>query len=351
MSRNWTRRSLLAFAPTVATLVISEAGIVTEAAAQPPRDDGPLRISKDQLKAALDVLGLDFTEAQRDMMLPDVNRALTGYERLRKINIPLDTEPAFHFRPALPGKEPKSRAAKFFPSHSGKFAAFKDPEDLAFLPVTELAPLIRTKKISSTDLTKMYLARLKKYSPKLLNVVTLTEDLALEQAGDADKEIKSGKYRGPLHGIPFGAKDLFNTKGILTTWGAEPFKDQVPTYNATCIDRLYKAGAVLVAKLSMGALGARRRVVRRDHQKSMEHRARFQRILGGLRLGHRRGHGRILHRHRNPGLHRQPELALRSYRSASDLWPRQPLRSHGPQLDHGQDRTHLPVRGGLRARA
>jgi Asp-tRNA(Asn)/Glu-tRNA(Gln) amidotransferase A subunit family amidase len=244
---------LLALTPAIA-LIVSEVGIVTDAEAQPRQPDGPQRISKEELKSALDILGLEFTEAERDMMLPDVNRALTGYERLRKVDIPLDTEPAFHFRPALPGKEPKPRASKFMPTHSAKLASFKDIEDLAFMPVTELAPLVRAKKVSSTDLTRMYLARLKKYSPKLLCVVTLTEDLALEQAAQADKEIRAGKYRGPLHGIPFGAKDLFNTKGILTTWGAEPFKDQVPTYTCTAIERLVNAGAVLMAKLSMGAL-------------------------------------------------------------------------------------------------
>lgn len=258
----FSRRTLLEIAPTVATLIATEAGIVTvaavstgAAAAQQGRGPGaPMRVTKEQLKDALDILGLDFNEAERALMLPVVNRALTGYESLRKLDIPLDTEPAFHFRPALPGKEPKPRASRFTPTHSAKLASFKDPEELAFLPVTELAPLLRARKISSTDLTKMYLARLKKYSPTLLNVITLTEDLALQQAAQADKEIRAGKYRGPLHGIPFGAKDLFNTKGILTTWGAEPFKDQVPAYNATCIDRLYAAGAVLVAKLSMGAL-------------------------------------------------------------------------------------------------
>src|SRR5262245_25305885 len=238
-----TRRDLLAIAPTVATLIVSEAGIAI--AQRGP--DAPMRLTKQQVKEALDVLGLSFTDEQLEMMLPGVHRALTNYEGLRKINIPLDTEPAFHFRPALPGKEPKPRVSKFTPIHSAKLTTFKDPEDLAFLPVTELAPLVRVKKISSTDLTKTYLARLKKYGPKLLCVITLTEDLALEQAAQADKEIRAGKYRGPLHGIPFGAKDLFNTKGILTTWGAEPFKDQIPTHNATCIDRLYNAGAVLVA--------------------------------------------------------------------------------------------------------
>jgi Asp-tRNA(Asn)/Glu-tRNA(Gln) amidotransferase A subunit family amidase len=257
-----TRRALLEIAPTVATLIATEAGIVVTGAgsaeAQQRGAETPQRVSKEQLKDALDILGLDFTEEQRAMMLPGVNRALAGYEGLRKLNIPLDTEPAFHFRPALPGKEPKPRASHFAPAigsaHPAKLTPFKDVEELAFLPVTELAPLVRTKRVSSIDLTRMYLARLKKYSPKLLNVITLTEDFALERAAEADKEIRAGKYRGPLHGIPFGAKDLFNTKGILTTWGAEPFKDQVPAYNATCIDRLYAAGAVLVAKLSMGAL-------------------------------------------------------------------------------------------------
>ena len=100
----------------------------------------------------------------------------------------------------------------------------------------------------------MYLARLKKYGPKLNCVVTLTEDLALAQASEAEREIKAGKYRGPLHGIPWGAKDLFATKGIRTTWGAEPYRDQVIDYDATVVERLRDAGAVLVAKLSMGAL-------------------------------------------------------------------------------------------------
>lgn len=247
----FSRRTLLSLAPTVATLIASEAGLEAQGRGQ---QNVPQRVSKDQLKAALEILGLDFTEAQRDQMLPGINRALGSFELLRKIDVPLDTEPAFHFRPALPGKEPKPRASKFFPTRVTKLATFKDPEELCFLPVTELSALVRARKVTSTDLTKMYLARLKKYAPKLLCVITLTEDLALEQAARADKEIAAGKYRGPLHGIPYGAKDLFATKGIKTTWGAEPFQDQVPAYTCTAIERLEKAGAVLLAKLSMGAL-------------------------------------------------------------------------------------------------
>jgi Asp-tRNA(Asn)/Glu-tRNA(Gln) amidotransferase A subunit family amidase len=243
MSR-FSRRDVIG----LATLIVSEMGFAQRG------PDAPMRLSKQQAKEALDVLGLQFTDEQLDMLLPGVNRALANYEGLRKLTIPLDTEPAIHFRPALPGREPKQRASHFNPTHNAKAASFTNIEDLAFAAVTDVAPLLRAKKISSTDLTKMYIGRLKKYSPKLLNVITLTEDLALEQAAQADKEIRAGKYRGPLHGVPFGAKDLFNTKGIKTTWGAEPFEQQVPSYNATAIQKLYDAGAVLVAKLSMGAL-------------------------------------------------------------------------------------------------
>ena len=123
---------------------------------------------------------------------------------------------------------------------------FKSVDDLAFATVPQLAELIRTRKVSSTELTNMYLARLKRYGPKLLCIVTLTEDLALKQAADADAEIKRGKYRGPLHGIPWGAKDLFATKGIKTTWGAEPYRDQVIDYDSTVVERLRDAGAVSV---------------------------------------------------------------------------------------------------------
>ena len=114
--------------------------------------------------------------------------------------------------------------------------------------------MIETRKITSTELTKIYLDRLKKHGDTLKCVVTLTEELALKQAADADAEIKAGKYRGPLHGIPWGAKDLLATKGYKTTWGATPYKDQVIDLDATVVERLREAGAVLVAKLSMGAL-------------------------------------------------------------------------------------------------
>jgi Asp-tRNA(Asn)/Glu-tRNA(Gln) amidotransferase A subunit family amidase len=195
------------------------------------------------------------------MALGGVNRNLSSYEALRKIDVPLDTEPSTAFHPALPGKlkqlrERKGAAAKSTKVRASKVETpkFNSVEDLAFATVVELAELVRTRKVSSVELTKMYLSRLKKYGDKLLCVVTLTEDLAMQQAETADREIKAGKYRGPLHGIPCGVKDLFATKGIKTTWGAEPYKDQMIDYDSTVVERLREAGAVLVAKLSMGAL-------------------------------------------------------------------------------------------------
>jgi Asp-tRNA(Asn)/Glu-tRNA(Gln) amidotransferase A subunit family amidase len=127
-------------------------------------------------------------------------------------------------------------------------------EELAFLPVTELSELLRRKRVTSVELTQMYLARLKKYDPVLKCVITLTEDRALEKARAADAELSRGKYRGPLHGIPWGAKDLLAVRGYKTTWGAGPFKDQVIDADATVVQRLDAAGAVLVAKLTLGEL-------------------------------------------------------------------------------------------------
>ena len=230
---------------------------------QPPAGRGggrggnlPMRITKEQVQAALKLIGLEFQDPEIDQMMPSVNRALNTYERLRQIEVPYDTEPAFAFHPGLPDRTPIKGPQRFettIPARSSSKAP-PDLEELAFLPVTELAPLVRSRAVSSTDLTKMYLGRMKKYSPKLLCLITLTEEPALEQAAAADAEIKAGKYRGPLHGIPFGVKDLFDTKGIPTTWGAEPFEKRIPEYDATCVERLYKAGAVLIGKLSMGAL-------------------------------------------------------------------------------------------------
>ena len=235
------------------TLIAASAA--APALAQQPAS-APQRVDRLRLDAAESLFGVDFNEAEEQMALNSVNRNLDSYDQLRKLNIPLDTEPAITFRPYLPGKKPTGKST---PGAKLKFARpvvppNLKPEENAILPVTALATLIESKRITSTELTTIYLDRLKKYGETLKCVVTLTEELALKQAADADAEIKAGRYRGPLHGIPWGAKDLLATKGIKTTWGATPYKDQVIDVDATVVERLREAGAVLVAKLSMGAL-------------------------------------------------------------------------------------------------
>jgi Asp-tRNA(Asn)/Glu-tRNA(Gln) amidotransferase A subunit family amidase len=232
-------------------------GLAAPALAQQAQDDAALRISKATLDCGEKILGVDFSDAEEDQALRGVNRNLETFEEIRQIDVPLDTEPAVTFRPYMPGRKPKPGAtpgAKIKVRLQPPAARAASLDDVAFLPVTSLAPLIQRRDVSATDLTKMYLERLKKYGPKLNCVVTLAEELALAQAAQADKEIRSGNYKGPLHGIPWGAKDLFATKGIPTTWGAGPYQNQVFDYDATIVERLRDAGAVLVAKLSLGAL-------------------------------------------------------------------------------------------------
>jgi Asp-tRNA(Asn)/Glu-tRNA(Gln) amidotransferase A subunit family amidase len=181
------------------------------------------------------------------------NGLLANYKALSEMKLGNDTPPAIVFNPLLPGMtKPKARGV--FRCSRPPAIKPKTDEDLAFLSVVQLAALIKKRVITSTDLTKLYLARLKKYDPVLHCVVTLTEDLALKQAARADEELAAGLYRGPLHGIPWGAKDLLAVKEYKTTFGASPYKDQVIDADSTVFTRLTEAGAVLVAKLTLGAL-------------------------------------------------------------------------------------------------
>jgi len=230
--------------------------VAAKAYAQQGPATGPIK--PDTIEAAESIMGLDFHPEDETAIARDLNNRLRTFQQLRQTSIPWDTELATIFKPSLPGKEPKGPAT---PGAAVRYSkaplTLKRPadlEDVAFWPITRLAALIERKLVTSTELTEMYLARLKRYQPTLNFYVTLTEDLARQQAADADREIKAGKYRGPLHGIPWGAKDLLATKGIRTTFGGEPYVDQVIDYDSTVVERLRNAGAVLVAKLSLGAL-------------------------------------------------------------------------------------------------
>jgi Asp-tRNA(Asn)/Glu-tRNA(Gln) amidotransferase A subunit family amidase len=218
------------------------------------QEDKEQKITKTMIQEAEKVAGLDFTEEERELMVEGVNSYLEAYEKLRTVTIENSVPPAIQFSPILPGMKFSKEKLPIRPSKVAIPGIPKNLEELAFLPVTHLAQLIKKRKVSSIDLTKMYLERLKRYDPKLRCVISYTEELAMRQAQQADKEIATGKYRGPLHGIPWGAKDLLAMKGYKTTWGAMTHKDQILNYNATVVDRLEQAGAVLIAKLTMGAL-------------------------------------------------------------------------------------------------
>src|ERR1051325_2369660 len=206
-----TRRTFVKTLPAAGAAAVVAAKTPLTALAQTPTPSAQAspspspqpRIKKDDLDHAEKIIGIDFNDKQEEMAPPGVNRLLDSYEAVRKIDVPLDTEPAVVFHPELPGFHVK-RAKIKTKFHFGRNepAQYKSVEDLAFATVPQLAELIRLRKVSSVDLTKMYLSRLKKYGPKLLCVVTLTEDLAMKQAQDADNDLKRGKYRGPLHGIP-----------------------------------------------------------------------------------------------------------------------------------------------------
>ncbi|HMG70485.1 MAG TPA: amidase [Gemmatimonadaceae bacterium] len=211
-------------------------------------------ITVDTIASAEEVAGIHFDATERELMLDGLKQQEQRIEALHKVALPNSVSPAIVFDPLPPGKKITPEARR--PMVRSKVAARAVPADdeLAFLPVTELSELVRRKRVTSVQLTQMYLARLKKYDPVLKCVISLTEDRALRQAHAADADIGRGNYRGPLHGIPWGAKDLLAVRGYKTTWGAGPFKEQVIDADATVVQRLDNAGAVLVAKLTLGEL-------------------------------------------------------------------------------------------------
>jgi Asp-tRNA(Asn)/Glu-tRNA(Gln) amidotransferase A subunit family amidase len=211
-------------------------------------------ITSADIEAAEKIIGLEFSAEKRDMMKKELNELLEKYGQLRTVQLDNSDPPAFIFNPLLPGIDPSIQPGPFRISSYTDTVLPASEEELAYYSIGQLAELLRTKKVTSEKLTRLYLARLKKYGPKLKCVITLTEDLTLKQARAADKEIQAGHYRGLLHGIPYGVKDLLATKGIRTTWGSQAHTNQVVDTTATVIERLEEAGAVMTAKLTLGAL-------------------------------------------------------------------------------------------------
>jgi Asp-tRNA(Asn)/Glu-tRNA(Gln) amidotransferase A subunit family amidase len=202
------------------------------------------------------LVGLSFTEEQRKIMVAGLTDQRDDVVEIRKLNLANAVAPALVFDPVPGGVVLNTEriVAKLGPAPSIASIAVSNEDQVAFATVRELAELLRARKATSVELTKLYLARLRRYDPRLHFVITLTEERALAQAAAADAEITAGKYRGPLHGIPWGAKDLLAVKGYPTTWGGGGFEDQSFDYDAEVVKRLDAAGAVLIAKLTMGAL-------------------------------------------------------------------------------------------------
>lgn len=237
----------------VALLAGAGAGAAVFGRALSALAEGAPKVTAGMVKQAEWISGVAFTDAERELMLSDLNETAEGLAALRAVALDNAVPPAIAFAPAVPpptdprGPEPPSRRER---------PAVRPPsdDDLAFAGVRELGRLLRARKVSSKELTELALARFQTYGPALSCAVTVTEALALAQARRADEELAAGKDRGPLHGIPWGAKDLIAVPGYPTTWGSPLFRDQVREETATVYRRLEEAGAVLVAKTSVGEL-------------------------------------------------------------------------------------------------
>lgn len=217
---------------------------------------GP-EVSPNTFAEAEKLVQFSLTEPERAMAAASWRKTLASvYERRtgpRKLALENTLAPATTWNPVIPGVKVSEQRDRFVRTHESPSLPAKD-EDIAFAPVTHLSRWIEKRQLSSEKVTRIYLERLETFNPQLRCAITITRELALKQAQQADEEISRGHYRGPLHGIPWGGKDLLDTAGIPTTYGAEPYRDRVPKEDAEVVKRLHAAGAVLVAKLSMGAL-------------------------------------------------------------------------------------------------
>jgi Asp-tRNA(Asn)/Glu-tRNA(Gln) amidotransferase A subunit family amidase len=206
------------------------------------------------ISAAERVTGLQFKQAERDSLFDDVKNTLKEYNKMRQHTLDNSVPLSTWQTPVLPGMKFNTRQNPVIWNIPAIVSLPKNKNELAFYSLPQLAALIKNRKISAVELTKFFIERLKKFGDTLQCVISLTENIALQQAAQADKEIADGKYRGPLHGIPYGLKDLFAVKGTKTTWGAAPYKNQTIDEDAYVYTKLKDAGAILIAKFTLGAL-------------------------------------------------------------------------------------------------
>lgn len=265
-----TRRQFLIRAPL--TLLVATAGLKcgnSQTPSQTPTTPGAPptfgtgagsgpAVTPETFAEAEKLMQVTMTAAERQQAAESWRTSLAQYlERRtgpRKVSIKDTDAPATLWHPLLPGMPGVQLRDRFARSNAGDTSLPKSDDDIAFAPVTQLSRWIESRTLTSERLTNIYLSRIERLDPKIRSIITLTRDHALARARAADVDIASGKYRGPLHGIPYGVKDLLDTKDILTTYGAEPFRNRIPATDSAVVRRLNDAGAVLLAKLSLGAL-------------------------------------------------------------------------------------------------
>jgi Asp-tRNA(Asn)/Glu-tRNA(Gln) amidotransferase A subunit family amidase/Asp-tRNA(Asn)/Glu-tRNA(Gln) amidotransferase C subunit len=216
--------------------------------------DGEGQVTLEMIDHAARLAGLEFSREDRERMLAGMQANLEGFRELHALDIDQNVPPPLYFNPAVPGQVFDDTQRPFVLGARRKVTRPNDLEEIAFWPVTELSVLMETRQVSSVELTELYLDRIRRYDPVIRAVITVTEERAREQARAMDEEIAAGRYRGPLHGIPWGAKDLLATKDYRTTWGFKAYENQVIDMDATVVERLDAAGAVLIAKLSTGEI-------------------------------------------------------------------------------------------------
>jgi len=243
---------------SLVTLLACKSVQLTEQNRQPSKQDiqseqRDNQFTKQDVKSAQQLYGLEFDHQYVDTMHAYLIRNLRGYDSLRSYSLPHETFPAILFNPH-PRRFQLPEITDTLVVKELNISLPANKEALAFYTIPQLAHLIGTRQITSTELTQFYLERIKRYNPTLQCVITITEELALAQAQKADQEIANGQYKGLLHGIPYGTKDLMSVAGYKTTWGAVPYKDQELDHTATVIKKLEEAGAILIAKLTSGAL-------------------------------------------------------------------------------------------------
>ena len=248
----YDRRAFMAYFSSIGLSSTLFPGVLWAQAQQQPQAP---EITKETIAAAEQIADVSFTDEERTAIARGLQQARNSIDQLHHLPLDMSVFPAIVFDPVPPGEKlPAKSKSAMIRSRVPVMSRPESLDEVAYAPVTQLSELVRTRKVKSAELTEMYLSRLKRYDPQLHCVITLTEDRARAHAKAADEEIARGKYRGPLHGLPWGAKDLLAVKGYPTTWGAGLYKEQAFDYDAAVVRRLDDAGAVLIAKLTLGAL-------------------------------------------------------------------------------------------------